>query len=104
MKKLAVVLALLVSNAAFAYSDCTQLEAQVLGKVKSVTALDEKHVRVTFDWTNKYLYAPSFSCPLDLDEVSSFGVITTRKVQVGQQLDGVAYRSVNEDATTIYLW
>ncbi|XGC81767.1 hypothetical protein ACES2L_04630 [Bdellovibrio bacteriovorus] len=104
MKKVAIALVLLLSNSALAFNDCTQLDARVLGKVKSVTQINETQVRVTIDWSQKYLYAPSFNCPLDIDEVSSFGVITTRKVTVGQQIDGIAYRSTQADATAIYLW
>ncbi|UOF02712.1 hypothetical protein [Bdellovibrio reynosensis] len=104
MKKVAIALGLLLSNSALAFNDCTQLDAQILGKVKSVTEVSATQVRVTIDWSQKYLYAPSFNCPLAIGEVSSFGFITTRKVTVGQQIDGIAYRSTQEDATAIYLW
>ncbi|WP_295905189.1 hypothetical protein [uncultured Bdellovibrio sp.] len=104
MKKIAFVLALLTTNSAFAYQACNNLEAQMIAQARSVEALENGQCRVKLAWTGNWMLNPSYACPLDIDEVSSFGVITSCGVKVGDTVSGIVYRSVNDGPESIYLY
>jgi hypothetical protein len=97
--------ALATSHSAHAFSACQHLEAQMLATVKSITPTTEGKCRVTFAWEQRWIYNPSYICPLDIDEVSSFGVETSYcDVKVGDELSGVALRPVEGTPDDIWLY
>lgn len=104
MKKILFFLALVTANSAFAYQACNNLEAQLIAKASTVEPLQNGQCRVKLAWTGGWMLNPSYACPLDIDEVSSFGVITGCHVQPGDTVSGIVYRSVNDGPESIYLY
>lgn len=105
MKTLIALLFSLSAASALANQPCNYLEAQILSTVKSVTVEANGQCRVTFSWEKRWLYNPSYSCPLDIDEVSSFGAVTSNcNYQVGEDVSGVVYRPKNGNPLDIVLY
>lgn len=105
MKKALLALVLLSTNAAVASPLCPYLEAQISATVASITPISEKKCRVTFTWSKRYIYSPSFQCPLDIDEVSSFGSETAYcDTKVGEELSGVVIRPTDGTPMDIFLY
>ena len=98
-------IAILTSYTAHAFSACQHLEAQMMATVKSITPTTPGKCRVTFTWEQRWIYNPSYICPLDIDEVSSFGVETSYcDVKVGDELSGVALRPTDGMPQEIWLY
>nr|BFD67808.1 hypothetical protein HAGR004_28300 [Bdellovibrio sp. HAGR004] len=104
MKTLAFALTLFVASSSFAFPTCTQLEAQMMAQVASVEPVSETQCRVKLAWTGNWMFNPSYVCPLDIDEASSFGVITSCNYKVGAQIDGIVYRNVDGDPAHLSLY
>ncbi|WII73609.1 hypothetical protein QJS83_06950 [Bdellovibrio sp. 22V] len=104
MKKLVIAMAVLLSNSAVSAYACTQLEAQMIATAASVESLENGQCRVKLAWTGAWQLNPSYQCPLDIDEVSSFGVITSCNVKPGDMVTGIVYRDVNASPEFIYLY
>lgn len=66
--------------------------------------LQDGQCRVLVPWDAHWTYSPAYSCPLDIDEVSSFGVITSCALKVGENISGMAYRSSSDAPQFIYLY
>ncbi|AFY00835.1 hypothetical protein [Bdellovibrio bacteriovorus] len=105
MKKVLFTLVLFVGSVSSAHSACTSLEAQIIAKVASVEPIANSRLcRVKMAWTGRWMFNPAYACPLDIDEVSSFGVIAHCDAKVGEQIDGIAFRSPNATPMEIYLY
>lgn len=104
MKTLAFALTLLAASSSFAFPTCTQLEALMIAKVASVEPVSDTQCRVKMAWEGNWMFNPSYVCPLDIDEASSFGVITSCNYKVGDQIDGVVYRSVDGEPDSLSLY
>lgn len=106
MKKALLALIVLSTNSAFAAAPlCPYLEGQIFAVVGSVTPVSAKKCRVTFSWGPKAVYAPAYSCPLDIDEVSSFGAETSYcDVKVGDEISGVVIRPTEGTPQDIFLY
>ncbi|KYG64584.1 hypothetical protein AZI85_04015 [Bdellovibrio bacteriovorus] len=101
MKKALIILSIFAATPAFA---CNQLEAQLIAKAASIEPANNGQCRVKLSWTGNWQLNPSFQCPLDIDEVSSFGVITSCNVKEGDTVTGIVYRDINVSPTEIYLY
>lgn len=104
MKKLIFAVALFSAQSSFAAGLCTHLQAQFFAKAREVIVLGENKCRVLLSWQGQWIYNPASSCPLDIDEVSSFGVITSCEVRVGDSVAGVALRPVDARPDEIILY
>lgn len=104
MKALAFALTLLAANSSFAFPTCTQLEALMIAEVASVEPVSETQCRLKLAWTGNWMFNSSYVCPLDIDEASSFGVITSCDYKTGDQISGVVYRNVDGDPAFLSLY
>lgn len=104
MKKLIFALVLFSAQYSFAAEFCSHMQAQVSAKAREVIAINENKCRVLLSWEGQWIYSPAYSCGLDIDEVSSFGVITSCDVKVGDQVSGVATRPVDGRPQEISLY
>ncbi len=95
MKKTIVALALLLlqSSAAFAWADCTQMEAQFIGTVKSIRVEQiDKNVRDCFLQFEFQFFSSSMTCPLDIDSAMVHELPLKNCaawIDVGSQLSGI---------------
>jgi hypothetical protein len=93
MKKIILALALIQSSAAFAWSDCTQMEAQFIGTVKSIRVEKiDKNVRDCFLQFEFQFFSSSMTCPLDIDSalVRELPLKNCASwIDVGSQLSGI---------------
>ena len=104
MKKILVISFLFMGQLSPA-AVCSYLEAQMMATVREVQPLPEAgKCRALFSWETRWIYNPAYSCGLDIDEVSSYGVITSCQVQVGDELSGVATRAVEATPQEILLY
>lgn len=99
-----LVSAIILLSAQLASANCTQLEAQMIATAKSVTVESNNLCRVQLEWSSRWMYNPSYQCPLDIDETSSFGVLTSCEVKAGDQVSGIVYRNMSAGPENIYLY
>lgn len=104
MKKAILLAVFLMSVLPVSAHACEMLQALFSAKVQAVEPLQGEQCRVLVSWEGHWTYSPAYSCPLDIDEVSSFGVITTCDFKVGESVSGMAYRSNNATPQFIYLY
>lgn len=105
MKKIIFAFIIFSTSTTFASPLCQYLEAQMMATVRTITPISEKKCRVTFSWEGRWIYNHSYSCPLDIDEVSSFGAETTYcDYKVGDEISGVVLRPTEGTPQDIILY
>lgn len=104
MKKVLFSLLLLTANSSFALEECTQYDAQIIATARSVEPLANGQCRVMPAWTGNWQLNSSYICPLDIDEVSSFGMIMSCDIKVGDVFSGIVYRKAGDNSDSLYLY
>ncbi len=90
------------SNKAHAIEACTYYSAQLMATVREVTQDADGACRLHLTWEKRWMYNPQYVCPLDIDEVSSFGIRTLEcNVGAGDELSGVVMRTRDAAPTEI---
>lgn len=92
------------SNKAHAIEACSYYSAQLMATVREVTHEADGTCRLLFTWEKRWMYNPQYICPLDIDEVSSFGIkVSECNIGVGDELSGVVMRARDAAPTEIVI-
>lgn len=82
------------SNRAYGYEACSYYSAQMMATARQVTYEADGSCRVLFTWEKRWIYSPAYNCPLDIDEVSSFGIkVANCTIREGDEVAGVVSRT-----------
>lgn len=91
MKKATLVAIFIMSVLPVSTHACEMLQALFSANVKAIEPLQSGQCRALVSWDTHWICSPAYSCPLDIDEVSSFGAIASCELKVGDIVSGMAY-------------